>query len=61
MLKISIINNYFLKECNSCKKRGATLTCSKLDCTKSYHYPCAILSSKLFTLIILKFIRSDKQ
>ncbi len=27
---------------------GATLKCNKLGCNHSYHYPCAIKSSKLY-------------
>lgn len=42
---IFIFEFLFNKECSSCKKKGATLTCNKLGCNRNYHYPCAILNS----------------
>jgi hypothetical protein len=34
--------------CKKCKKNGASLKCSETECTRTYHYGCALEKSKNF-------------
>lgn len=36
--------------CKKCKKNGASLKCNEAECTRRYHYGCALDKSKIFSV-----------
>lgn len=47
--------------CHECKKPNATLRCSREECKKTFHIPCAIASSKESFIFHAKMVYYEKE